>query len=219
MSSRRIFPVAALAAAVTGGAVALRRSGRIARTWGATQEEVALGLAGDTFVMNPTQRATMAISIDAGVDQVWPWLVQMGKRRGGLYSYDWLDRIFGILDAQSAKRLLPEFQALSVGDVIPIGKSGGFPVLAVDPSKHLVLGGGDDEWTVAWSFVTTACADGMTRLITRYQANYPATLKNRLIGKILTPAAFLMTRRMLLNLKQRAEDLAMAPTPASVVPH
>jgi len=22
---------------------------------------------------------------------IWPWLVQIGYRRGGLYSYDWLD--------------------------------------------------------------------------------------------------------------------------------
>jgi hypothetical protein len=34
----------------------------------------------------------------------------MGYQRGGLYSYDWLDRLFGFLDRPSATRILPEFQ-------------------------------------------------------------------------------------------------------------
>lgn len=207
MGTRRLVPVAA-AAAFTAGVVAARKRGGVARTWGSTPAEVQGTLAGDSFVANPGQRATMAISIEARPEHVWPWLMQMGKGRGGLYSYDWLDRLFRILDAQSAKVILPEYQSLKVGDIIPIGKSGGFPVLAMEPMKHLVLGGGDDEWTVAWSFVLEAEAEGSTRLITRYQANYPKTLRNRIIGAVITPAAFLMTRRMLLNLRERAEGLA-----------
>ena len=50
---------------------------------------------------------TMAVTIDGPPSAVWPWLAQMGYRRGGLYSYDWLDRLFGYLDAPSANRILP----------------------------------------------------------------------------------------------------------------
>ena len=57
----------------------------------------------------------------------------MGYRRGGLYSYDWLDRLFGYLDAPSADRILPEWQLLAAGDEIPIGRGGGLPVRAIEP--------------------------------------------------------------------------------------
>ena len=43
---------------------------------------------------------------------IWAWLVQIGYHRGGLYSYDWLDRLFGFLDRPSATRILPDFQQL-----------------------------------------------------------------------------------------------------------
>ena len=46
----------------------------------------------------------------------------MGDQRGGLYSYDWLDRLFGCLDRPSAKRILPEFRNRAVGDTILFGR-------------------------------------------------------------------------------------------------
>ena len=38
--------------------------------------------------------------------QVWPWLVQLGQGRGGLYSYDWLESLIGC-DVHSSDRILP----------------------------------------------------------------------------------------------------------------
>ena len=66
--------------------------------------------------------------------------LQLGYRRGGLYSYDWLDRLFGYLDRPSATALLPEFQRLHQGDVIPLGHGPGFPVKTVEANRTLVLG-------------------------------------------------------------------------------
>jgi hypothetical protein len=105
----------------------------------------------------------MAVTVDARPEHIWPWLVQIGYQRGGLYSYDWLDRLFGFLDRPSAIRILPEFQNLAVGDRIPMGQG---------PS-----------WPVAWA---------------------------RLATYVIEPAGFIMTRRMLLGLKQRAEALRAA---------
>jgi hypothetical protein len=67
----------------------------------------------------------------------------MGYRRGGLYSYDWLDLLFGYLDRPSADRIIPAFQHLKIGDEIPIGRGRGFPVTALDPNRALVLSGKD----------------------------------------------------------------------------
>ena len=85
------------------------------RRWGTTDEDLRRVMAGDPVLANPTQSATHALSVDAPPEDIWPWLVQMGYRRGGLYSDDWLDRLFGYLDRPSANRVLPEFQQLSAG--------------------------------------------------------------------------------------------------------
>jgi len=95
--------------------------GRVFRFWGSTEAERYRAMRGDMEIPHPTYEATLAVTIDAPPSAIWPWLVQMGYRRGGLYSYDWLDRLFGFLDAPSADRLLPEFQHLEAGEEIPIG--------------------------------------------------------------------------------------------------
>jgi hypothetical protein len=87
--------------------------------WGATDQEALTPMPGDEQVQEPGYQTTMAVTIAAEPADIWPWLMQMGYRRGGLYSYDWLDRLFGYLDAPSAERVLPEFQQLKAGDTIP----------------------------------------------------------------------------------------------------
>ena len=81
--------------------------------WGATPSDLSRVMAGDSLLVGRTYSGTMAVSINAAPEDIWPWLVQIGYQRGGLYSYDWLDRLFGYLDRPSATRILPEFQALA----------------------------------------------------------------------------------------------------------
>ena len=134
----------------------------------------------------------------------------MGYRRGGLYSYDWLDRLFGFLDAPSAERILPEFQRLEVGDVIPVGRGGGFPVKALEPFRALVLGGETDGFHWTWQFGLYPVDERRTRLVSRNRARLPRTVGSTLFMCVLEPAAFIMTRKMLLGLKRRAEATAAA---------
>jgi hypothetical protein len=75
------------------------------------------------------------VTIRARADDIWPWLAQMGYRRGGLYSYDWLDRLFGYLDRPSAEEILPEYQSIRVGDTIPLGRGPDWPVVEVVPER------------------------------------------------------------------------------------
>ena len=110
-------------------------------------------MAGDALLVNPTYSGTMAVIVNAAPEHIWPWLVQIGYRRGGLYSYDWLDRLFGYLDRPSATRILPEFQNLAVGDEIPLGRGPSWPVAAIEPNRALVLdmrNMGGFEWV--WQF-------------------------------------------------------------------
>ena len=143
----------------------------------------------------------MAITIGARPEQIWPWLVQMGYQRGGLYSYDWLDRLFGYLDRRSADSILPEFQRLAVGDEIPIGRGQGFPVTAIEPYRALVLSGAGDGFAWVWQFGLYPLDERRTRLVSRNLVR----VHGRWVGCscVRSSAAFLMTRRMLLGLKQR----------------
>jgi hypothetical protein len=182
--------------------------------WGATDTEIVRVMPGDVRPP-PPYVTTLAVTIDAGPKQIWPWLVQMGHRRGGLYSYDWLDRLFGFLDRPSATVLLPEFQRLAVGDEIPIGRGSGFPVRAIVPRQALVLGGESDGTAWVWQFGLYPLDGGRTRLVSRSTVRVPATIGAWLMLRVLEPAAFIMTRRMLIGLKSRAEALARSPEAAA----
>lgn len=179
--------------------------------WGATDGELVRTWAGDDVVREPNYFATLAITIDASPAEIWPWLRQLGNGRGGLYSYDGLDRLFGVLDADSANEILPGIPEPKPGDVIPIGHApaAGFPVVAVERMRHLVLGStsapGGVQWS--WTFALVPVSPGRTRLISRNRGMVPAGIRGTITRCILDPTAFLMTRRMLLGLKRRAERL------------
>jgi hypothetical protein len=175
--------------------------------WGTTPSDLTRVMAGDALLVNPTYSGTMAVTVNAAPEHVWPWLVQIGYQRGGLYSYDWLDRLFGYLDRPSATRILPEFQNLGVGDEIPLGRGPSWPVAAIDPNRALVLdmrNMGSFDWV--WQFGLYAVDEKRTRLVSRSCVRTRSAWA-RLATYVIEPAGFLMTRRMLLGLKQRAEAL------------
>src|SRR4249920_241002 len=81
----------------------------------ATRVEKRRPLPGDTIVSEPMFSVTHAITIDAPIKRVWPWLAQMGSDRAGWYSWDAIDN-----GAQpSALSLVPALQSIAPGDVMP----------------------------------------------------------------------------------------------------
>ncbi len=76
--ARKIAGIVGTAAVVYGAWV---RS-RLMR-WGASDEEVAGRYPGAEVVLDGERGPTMAVTIDAPPDQVWPWLVQMGGTVAG----------------------------------------------------------------------------------------------------------------------------------------
>ena len=172
-----------------------------------TPADFARTMPGDGIIANPTHSAMDAVTINAPPDDIWPWLVQIGYQRGGLYSYDWLDRLFGFLDRPSANRILPEFQHLAVGDIIHLGPRQELTVAALEPGRALALryDGRGFEWV--WQFGLYPLDKARTRLVTRGTERYEKNIGTWLFMCVVKPAAFIMTRRMLLGLKQRAEML------------
>lgn len=184
------------------------------RHWGATLDEQLRVMPGDEFVLAPDYVTTRAITVDAPPEAVYPWLVQMGYRRGGLYSYDFLDRLFGFLDAPSAKTVLPEFQDLKPGDEIPLGKGQPFPVKDLKKDEFLLLAGEQEGMRWTWSTVLNPTGDGQTRLVTRNMGSgMGSALGKRMMLFGIDVAAFIMVRRWLKVLKGRAEKLYWGQPP------
>ena len=175
-------------------------------SWGATDEEVARTLPGDDLLAVPDIVSTRAVWIDAPAGEIWPWLVQMGPGRGGAYTYDWIENLFG-LGMHSADRILPQFQDLKVGDAQRLGKRG--PVLRVsvlEPERALVMRSDDGNWI--WAFILVREGTG-TRLISRNRIAVPGAppAVRALNTYLMEPGSLIMERRMLLGIKQRAERL------------
>ena len=181
-------------------------------TWGATRDEVARPLPGDDLVPRPMFDATRAITIAATPDRVWPWLVQVGLTRAGWYSYDLLDN----LGRPSAQRIIPELQHLSAGDIVPMSPDGtqGIEVHSIEAPTSMVWSSpGETSWT--WQL--DARPDGTTRLVTRIRSRMLLNPRSIAFYVVVELADIWMIRRMLLNVRERAERAPAAGSGSPVV--
>jgi hypothetical protein len=191
------------------------------RRWGAAESDLRRPLPGDELVPRPRLSTTRAVTIRAPVADVWPWLVQMGQGRGGLYSYTRLENLVGC-DMHNADRILPAHQQLKSGDVIRLapGNAPFFEVAAMEPNRALVLKGGGsqmpDAMSPSWAFCLDQTGANESRLIARYRMDYPRTLGNMMMWRgIMDPLFFVMERRMLIGIQRRAETCARRSSPAT----
>jgi hypothetical protein len=185
------------------------------REWGSTLKERARVMPGDAVIAHANHMETQAVTVNAPPSDIWPWLVQIGSQRGGLYSYDWLDQLFGFLERPSASRILPEFQNLAVGDRIEWGREY-LTVAALEPNRALVLSyqGHGMEWV--WQFGLYPLNGRQTRLVSRGSERTPSSATFWLFTRVMEPASFVMTTKMLLNLKNRAEGLYASGAASSI---
>jgi hypothetical protein len=170
-----------------------------ALTWGSTDREIARTMPGDEVLSEPTFNATRAVTIEATPDEIWPWIVQIGYRRAGFYSYDSLDND-GI---PSAERILPEFQNLEIGDTIPLSASAHVRVAELVPPTLMVLVFEvEGTWSSAtWVWSLDPEDPSRTRLVTRLRAD-ARDIRSRLF---LDLGEIIMMRKCMLGIKRRAE--------------
>src|SRR6266540_1404417 len=183
------------------------------RRWNATGEEVVRPLPLDDQVRQPTYVTNRAITVRAPAEQIWPWIAQMGELpRGGFYSYMTIERLLK-MKVVNADRILPEFQTPEVGAAID--RAGNMIVKAAEPNRVLVLGPPPmPDFDSTWAIALLPAEDGSTRLLSRCRARLPRGVKGRLMSLILDPGQFLMERKMLLEIKKRAEEHPLAePAP------
>jgi hypothetical protein len=204
--------IAAVSAAVAAAATAywlLVRPWHL--RWGATAGEVQSAWPGDHLIPHPMACATHAVTIQSPAAEVWPWLAQMGQGRGGFYSYTWLENLIGCR-IENADRILHEHQHLQVGDPISVHPDAPpLSVAIVDPGRSLVLAAtlaeqGLEVVSGTWAFTLRDLGEDACRLVARTRWTWPPGLSAWVGHRLaLEPAHFVMERRMLLGIKQRAE--------------
>ena len=170
----------------------------ILERWGATDAEVAGDVVGDDLCPDARLVATRCITLPAPPADVFPWLRQMGFKRAGWYSYDWIDN----LGRRSARTIRSEWQGVTAGDPIPGGPIN-FEAVVVDPPQAFVIRirpGGRIAFVLAYELRDDPAG---TRLVTRVRARVDLP-GGRLIEKLLLgPGDGIMVRRQLLNLRTR----------------
>jgi len=194
--------------AYTGVAIGLRPWHS---SWGSTRSERQMVMIGDPPLGESHYRIDHAVTINAPVDSVWQWLVQIGQDRAGFYSYDWLERAFGA-EIENAAAIVPEWQARQTGDLVRavqpsylggvLGRDLGWKIRQMEPGRAIVL----ENWG---AFVLEPMGPRLTRMHIRTRGAGVPTVGGIAITPVslllFEPAHFIMERGMLLGIKERAE--------------
>ena len=186
--------------------------------WGAPEHIQALTLPGDRFTTDKGH--TRAVLIQATPEEIWPWIVQLGQDRGGMYSFSWLENLFQA-DIHNVYELKDELQApRKQGDTIWLANPDrydgkGHQILAlVIPNKAFVMVGGEDYQRIqsggkargSWSIYLYPENRNFTWLIARSAGgDFPAA--NRVIRYFTYEVPhFVMEKKMLRTMKRLAEQ-------------
>lgn len=183
--------------------------------WGATSQEITATLAGDELVPNPERVTTQAVTIRATPEQIYPWLLQLGVDRGGMYSYDELENLFG-LDVYTIDHIDAKFQNVRAGDFwgftpknYSMQDGPGVFVTRLEPNRAVVgcfgvASQAPPPCTGTWQLVIKPQSDGTSRLILRSRTS-PDSPMSGWFGRVFDGVTFIMQRGMLLGFRDRIQ--------------
>jgi hypothetical protein len=177
--------------------------------WGATEAELSRRWPGDELVPRPRIRAVRAVTIAALPDRIWPWIMQVGRDRGGFYSYTWLENLIGA-DIHNISRLMSGLPERQPGDTVWMGPEERFGgqarMIVAKVVRERALGEGRANEGV-WSFILDPLDRDRTRLIMLSLGAEAASPFRRVADLVFwEPAHFIMERRMMLTIKRLAEN-------------
>lgn len=164
-------------------------------------------LPGDEII-----RAKYALSysnvIEAPIDIVWRYLMQLGCDRAGWYSIDVLDHG----NVPSTDHLVEDWKTRKVGDKLAAtpARDSFYDVYQIEPGKYMVVGGETERlggaFKMTWAFVVEPVGEDATRLITRARMDSSPKWAEWFMGNVLYPPIHgLMSGVQLRNIKRLAE--------------
>jgi hypothetical protein len=196
--------------------------------WGATDAEAAEVLPGDSWVKEPQQSATRAITIDAPAELVNQLVRQQGYKRAGWHGWDWFYNATGsgdFVDGHYSTRVVPELQNVTVGDKVFISKPLSYFVEIDDkPGVFALYSGGNasnptlraaqsaeaTSASTSWVWVARPVGPDRTRLILRIRGDMrgQGAFVAWLFANPLDFGSALFANKTLHGIKDTAEALA-----------
>lgn len=151
-----------------------------------TPEDSVKSLIGDDIIKNPSLSIDSAFELSESPDEVYPWFVQLGKKRAGWYFTRVTEKFF-FPSARGIRHIEQKWQDLKVGDRIPdYGKDGYFDCFYLEKNKAIGYTSTRGKVTMTW-VLTFWKSEAGTRVIIRLRAE---GFKNRIpfvmsIGKFV----------------------------------
>jgi hypothetical protein len=188
------------------------------------------------FIKHPMLDLRYKIEINALPADIFPWLKQVGYHRGGWYIDTWWDEFEQqyfwpkVVPAEArgtykppADEILPEYQALTVGDIVPDGPPGSayYEVVELKESTLLLLYATTHFNYVAprflyrtpyaphgafcWAFILDQVAEDRTHLISWWRAEGYPKLGFYLFKPFISIIDGAHQREILKGIKRRVE--------------
>lgn len=173
--------------------------------WGTRLGESQRRLSGDEIVPKPNFQMTSAITIDAPVQALWPWVAQMGRERTGYYGLDLLTNQ-SIPSVTFIRKDIPDPE-------IGMEMDGGYHIIELEPDRKLLFGGFNLQrplgitQDLSWLYLVEQRSDGCIRLLIRQRA-FSYGILGPAFNLGYEIASFAHVTRQLQQLKQQAESMA-----------
>lgn len=193
---------------------------RFGRRSGVSRADMLRTLPGDSIIAEVGYLADRATVIAAPAEAVWPWLVQLGKGRGGWYAPAWLEH-FIPKNRRAARKIVAKYQQLAVGDIVDDWGLGSFKVVGLNQPKSLVYVSlrqpkQESNYLFSWAHLIEPIDHKSCRLYTRLRLCRPKSKLTRLTLLFLPAGGFfdyLTIKVMYAGLKERVAK----PRPEEVI--
>lgn len=191
---------------------------------------------GKNRIQDPVLDLYYEIEIEANPEQIWPWLKQMGYHRGGWYIDTGWDKaiqehFWPRLVPKEARgtykppafEILPEYQTLDRGDIVPDGPPGSayYEVVDVQENQLLLLYATSHFNYMAppfvyktrfaprggfcWAFILEKKTESSTKLISWWQAEAQPRSIFLVVNPLIKLIDRLHQREILKGIKRRVE--------------
>ncbi len=174
--------------------------------WGSSDAIINTGLPGDDLVPAAARVTNRSINIKANPDKIYPWILQIGADKSGMYSYSWLENLVGCKMAKE-ETIHSEWQTLQPGDMMKMcaGEFAPPPYVVAQAflNQAVIFGHKDDTnaWQESWSFSLVQQPDGSTTLVSRSRTQMTGGF-----WEVIRPITFMMEAKMLETIKTLAEE-------------
>ena len=198
--------------------------------WGATEADARRPLPGDEIVPNArtNDSVTRAITVEAPTSDVWSWVGQLGQERGVFYSYEVLEDLVGCRMVNE-ERVHPEWQHWGPGDKLwmyppeRVGGMGHASLVVHEPGHALgfatrqVGTAATAPYDGSWSFIVESVDARRSKLIARGRAGGARGILGTAFDRfVFEPIHFVMERKMLIGIRERAEGMQVTSEAADI---